>query len=318
MLLRRSLLIAASALPLVPLRPVLAAGRPAVVATTAMLGEPLRRITGETLDWQILMGEGVDPHLFRPTRRDIAALAGADAIVMSGLHLEAKLADTVERFSPAGGILRAGDQIPKEALLADSTGAVDPHVWMDPGIWPAALEGVLRELSGLQPDLAQGWAEPRASFQADAEALTAWAIGRVATIPPENRLLVTSHDAFGYFSRRLGLQVMAIQGISTESEAGLARIEEVVTALVQRQVPAVFVESSVSERAMGAVIEGAAARGHRVALGGTLFADAMGPPGTHEGTWLGMIDHDVTTIVRALGGQAPERGFWGRLRPAQA
>jgi manganese/zinc/iron transport system substrate-binding protein len=318
MLVRRSLLIAASALPFVPMRTVLAADRPKVVATTAMLGEPLRRITGKTLDWQILMGEGVDPHLFRPTRRDIASLAGADAIVMNGLHLEAKLAETVERFSPEGGILRVGDQLPKEELLADPTGAVDPHVWMDPAIWPAALDGMLRELSGLQPEQAEEWAEPQAGFRTEADALTAWAVERVATVPPENRLLVTSHDAFGYFSRRLGLEVMAIQGISTESEAGLARIEEVVAALVQRRVPAVFVESSVSERAMGAVIEGAAARGHRVALGGTLFADAMGPPGSHEGTWLGMIDHDVTTIVRALGGRAPERGFWGRLRPAQA
>ncbi|HEX2525594.1 MAG TPA: zinc ABC transporter substrate-binding protein [Geminicoccus sp.] len=318
MLLRRSFLLVATALPFIKPVSTGAAARPKVVATTAMLGEPLRRITGDTLDWQILMGEGVDPHLFRPTRRDIASLAGADAIVVNGLHLEAKLTDTIERFSPAGGILVAGEHVPGDALLQDATGAVDPHVWMDPGIWPSALEGVLAKLASLQPDGADAWSQSSESFCKEAEVLTAWAIERVASIPPENRLLVTSHDAFGYFSRRLGLEVMAIQGISTESEAGLARIQDVVAALVERKVPAVFIESSVSERAMGAVIEGAAARGHHVSLGGTLFADAMGQPGTHEGSWLGMIDHDVTTIVRALRGQAPERGFWGRLRPAQA
>ncbi|MDQ1081339.1 ABC-type Zn uptake system ZnuABC Zn-binding protein ZnuA [Pseudoroseomonas cervicalis] len=126
-------------------------------------------------------------------------------------------------------------------------------------------------------------------------------------------MLVTAHDAFNYFSRRYGIEVMGIQGLSTESEAGLRRIEELVGILVERRIPAVFVESSVSDRNVRALVEGAAARGHRVVIGGELFSDAMGAPGSYEGTYPGMIDHNVTVITRALGGQAPSRGFSGRL-----
>ena len=136
------------------------------------------------------------------------------------------------------------------------------------------------------------------------------------TVPAERRVLVTAHDAFGYFGRAYGWQVEGIQGISTESEAGLVRIGQLVDMLVARKIPAVFVESSVTDRAIRALIEGAAAQGHEVAIGGELFSDAMGQDGSYEGTWIGMIDHNVTTITHALGGDAPEHGMLGKLGEA--
>ena len=138
----------------------------------------------------------------------------------------------------------------------------------------------------------------------------------IASIPAPQRLLVTAHDAFNYFERRYGIEVLGIQGLSTEGEAGLRRIQDLVDLLVSRRVPAVFVESSVSDRNVQALVQGAAARGHRVAIGGELFSDAMGRPGTYEGTYIGMIDHNATMIARALGGDAPERGFQNRLGTA--
>lgn len=151
------------------------------------------------------------------------------------------------------------------------------------------------------------------ALQARIAALDAYAERAIASIPAQQRVLVTAHDAFNYFARRYRIEVKGIQGLSTESEAGVRRIQELVGLLVDRRIPAVFVESSVSDRNVLALIEGARARGHAVALGGELFSDAMGPPGSYEGTYVGMIDHNVTTVVRALGGQAPEKGFQGRL-----
>jgi len=134
-----------------------------------------------------------------------------------------------------------------------------------------------------------------------------------ALSPERQRVLVTAHDAFNYFARRYAIEVEGIQGLSTEGEAGVRRIQELVTLLVERRIPAVFVETSVADRNVQAVVAGARARGHQVVVGGELFSDAMGDPGTYEGTYIGMMDHNVTTVVRALGGQAPERGFQNRL-----
>jgi manganese/zinc/iron transport system substrate-binding protein len=144
-------------------------------------------------------------------------------------------------------------------------------------------------------------------------ALDAYVKRVIGSIPEQRRVLVTAHDAFGYFARRYGIAVEGIQGLSTEAEAGLRRIQELVEMLSQRGVPAVFVETSVNDRNVRALIEGAAAKGHRVAIGGALFSDAMGPPGTYEGTYVGMMDHNATTIARALGGEAPPKGLNGRL-----
>ena len=282
------------ALPALAAPPVSAAIDREPVATIAMIAEPL--------GIESLMGPGVDPHLYKLTRADIARLIEAPHLLYCGLGLEGKMLDAFERLAASGKPVTAVCETAPGAkrLQAASPGAADPHLWMDPALWAEALAAAANRLSLPAPE----------GF----ERLDAYARASIASIPPDARVLVTAHDAFAYFGRRYGLEVVGIQGVNTESEAGLRAIEAAVETVVARKLPAVFVESTVSDRNVRAIVEGAAARGHRVAVGGRLFSDAMGPEGTYEGTYVGMIDHNVTTIARALGGSAPARGMQGKLR----
>lgn len=286
---------------------------PRVVATTGMIADAARRIgDGEVL---ALMGPGVDPHSYRQTRSDIAALARADLVLWHGLHLEAQLQNFLEELAARTRVVAVADALPKDRLIASTEypDRFDPHVWMDPALWSLVSLTVQQALDAAAPEEAARHATEADTFRAEVAALDAYARAVLPTVPEAARVLVTAHDAFGYFGRAYGFDVLGIQGISTESEAGLARIGELVDVLVGRKVSAVFVESSVSDRTMRALIEGAAAKGHAVSIGGELYSDAMGPQGSYEGTYIGMIDHNVTTITRALGGQAPEQGMSGRL-----
>ena len=283
------------ALPALAVPPASAAIDREPVATIAMIAEPL--------GIESLMGTGVDPHLYKLTRADIARLIGAPHLLYCGLGLEGKMLDAFERLAAAGKPVTAVCEAVPEAerlpVAAGYAGAADPHLWMDPALWAEALEAAARRLGMPAPD---GFAQ-----------LDAYARASIGSIPPEARVLVTAHDAFAYFGRRYGLEVVGIQGVNTASEAGLRAIEAAVETVVSHGLPAVFVESTVSDRNVRAIVEGAAARGHRVNIGGRLFSDAMGPEGSYEGTYIGMIDHNVTTITRALGGRAPERGMQGKL-----
>jgi manganese/zinc/iron transport system substrate-binding protein len=288
-----------------------------VLTTTAMIGDVAREIGGERIRLEVLMGPGVDPHLYRATREDMARMLRADLVFYNGLGLEGKMADAFVRIARSGKpVYAVTELLPEDQLLEPEGlgGAYDPHVWMDPRAWSRAAELIADRLAHHDPAGAADYRRNLGALQERMRALDAYAERAVATIPEAQRVLVTAHDAFGYFGRRYGIEVLGIQGLSTESEAGVRRIQELVALLVERRVPAVFVETSVSDRNVRALVEGAAARGHRVVVGGELFSDAMGEPGTYEGTYIGMIDHNVTTIVRALGGEAPERGFQGRLR----
>jgi manganese/zinc/iron transport system substrate-binding protein len=305
--------IAALALP----APALAQRRPPLVlSTVGMVGDMAAAVAGSALRTETLIGEGVDPHLFRPTRNDIARLLAADVILANGHRLEGRMGDVFERARAAGKpVLLVAETLPRDRLRAhpEHPEAIDPHVWMDPTLWAEAAGALPPLFARLVPAEAAGFAERLASFRARLARLDAYGRQVLGSLPPARRLLVTAHDAFAYFGARYGLEVDSIQGISTESEANLARIEALVRRLVERQVPAVFAESSVPDRAVRALIEGAAARGWRVVLGGTLYADAMGRPGTYEGTYEGMLDHNITTIARALGGTPPPRGLNGKL-----
>ena len=192
-------------------------------------------------------------------------------------------------------------------------GHPDPHLWMDVALWSLVTEAARDALIAFDPPGAETYAANAAAYLAELAALDRFAKRTLGTVPPSVRVLVTAHDAFNYFGRAYGFEVIGIQGISTESEAGLRRIEELVDLLVDRQVAAVFVETSVSDRNVRALIAGAAARGHRMTIGGALYSDAMGAPGTYEGTYVGMIDHNVSTIAAALGGNVPAGGMAGRL-----
>jgi manganese/zinc/iron transport system substrate-binding protein len=205
--------------------------------------------------------------------------------------------------------------LPHDMLLSDGPEAEhpDPHVWMDPQLWKRCVSEVERQMCALDPEHADDYRNNSMDYQRKLDALDAYARESIASIPVTRRVFVTSHDAFQYFGRAYDIQVMGIQGLSTESEAGLRRVNELVTFLWQRQVPTVFFESSVPKRSIEALAAGVAARGHRLAMKGPMFSDAMGSAGTYEGTYLGMIDHNVTLLTRGLGGTAPERGWQGKL-----
>lgn len=296
-------------------RSVSAAPPVAVVTTTSMIADTARQVGGERVAVSALMGAGVDPHSYRQTRSDIAAMLRADTVLWHGLYLEAQLEEFLLELGQRKRVVAVGEAAPRDRLIAhaDYENRFDPHVWMDPSLWRSVVGAVRDVLTGIDPDGAPAYGAGAERHLAEIDTLNAYAADRLSTVPQEQRVLVTAHDAFSYFGRAYGFDVMGIQGISTESEAGLRRIEELVGILVARGISAVFVESSVSERNIRALIEGARAQGHDVTIGGELFSDAMGRSGTYEGTYIGMIDHNVTRITRALGGDAPEQGMQGRL-----
>ncbi|MET4129149.1 zinc ABC transporter substrate-binding protein [Roseovarius sp. MBR-6] len=286
-----------------------------VVATTGMIADTARAIGGDAVSVRALMGPGIDPHSFRQTRSDIAALTRADLVLWHGLYLEAQMEDFLARLGARQPVVAVGEAVPPGLRIAhpDYAGRFDPHVWMVPDLWRHVADGIAVALSGARPEAQREFADNARALRADLDRLGRYARDTLATVPTKARVLVTAHDAFGYFGRAYGFEVEGIQGISTESEAGLARIGELVEMLVARGIRAVFVESTVSERNIRALIEGAAARGHEVRIGGELFSDAMGLPGTYEGSYIGMIDHNITTIAHALGGRVPARGLNGKL-----
>ncbi len=289
-----------------------------VVATTGMVADLAVSVMPPGASVVALMGSGVDPHLYKPTRDDVARLMGADLVVTNGLMLEGRMGEVLSSASKGRPVIRLGDLpgVQQSGLVIrpeGSEGHPDPHIWLDPALWSMAAKSFAEELGARHPDSA-GDLRRRARDYADQLAeLSVWAQTTVATIPPSQRILITSHDAFRYFGRALGLRVEGIQGISTDSEPGLRRIGELVDLIVTNRVPAVFVESSVPSKSIEALVEGAKAKGHTVVVGGELYSDALGAAGTWEGTVAGMIDHNVTTIVRALGGTAPAGGWKGRL-----
>lgn len=295
------------------------ADRPiAVVATTAMVGDLVRSVAGDRADVTVLIGEGVDPHLFKATRSDIAAMSKADVVFYNGLLLEGKMTDALIRTATRTPVYPVTELL-AEGMLIEPAGIdhADPHVWMDPIRWASAAEVVRAKLSELDPEHADTYATNAAAYATELRELDGYARRVLATVPENARVLVTAHDAFHYFADAYGFRVEGIQGISTDSEAGVRDIERLVGLLVDDRIPAVFVESTVPDRNVRALVLGAKARGHTVAIGGELFSDAMGAPGTYEGTYLGMIDHNVTTIARALGGDAPARGWRGRLAASE-
>lgn len=290
-----------------------------VVTTIAQITDLVRTVAGDRATVIGLMGEGVDPHLYQPTRSDIASLLRADIVFYNGLHLEGKMTEVFDRLKRAEKPVHAVvERIAQEDLLSpeDFEGAHDPHVWMNPQLWISTVEFVCDELSAIDPEGRSVFRENTARYVEQLRELDAYARQVLETVPEQSRVLVTAHDAFNYFGEHYGFDVLGIQGISTESEAGVRHITRLVDTLVSRRVSAVFIETTVADRNINALIAGAGSKGHAVTIGGELFSDAMGKPGSYEGTYIGMIDHNVTTITRALGGKAPERGMQGLLGTA--
>ena len=314
---RRDILAVTTSVALLAASPLRAQSAPlTVVATTGMIADAARVVGGSAVQVRALMGPGIDPHSYRQTRSDIVALTRADLVLWNGLYLEAQMQGFLRKLAQRTPVVAVGEAVPSDRLIAhvDYDGKFDPHVWMVPGLWAHVVRAVRDAMITSAPEHADLFAANGDALLQQLDRLGTYAARVLDTVPDTSRVLITAHDAFGYFGRAYGFEVLGIQGISTDSEAGLGRIRGLVDLLVQRDIKAVFVETSVSDRNIRALIEGAAARGHTVQIGGELFSDAMGPPGTYEGTYQGMIDHNVTTIAAALGGQVPPRGMDGKLR----
>lgn len=290
--------------------------RARVVVTTGMIADVVRNVGGERVEVTSLMGTGVDPHLYKPTRTDIAALAGADIVFYNGLLLEGKMTDALMRVATSGRKVYAVTELLGEDYLLEPeqfAGHYDPHVWMDPDAWRRTIDVVRDKLTEHDPDGAETYRRNAERYRDELGRLVKYAETVLGSVSKDLRVLITAHDAFNYFGKRFGYEVVGIQGISTESEAGVQDIERIVQLLVERKIPAVFVETTVADRNVRALVQGASAREHEVTIGGSLYSDAMGAPGSYEGTYIGMIDHNVSTIAKALGGTVPRGGFQGRL-----
>lgn len=285
------------------------------VATVGMVGDIVRNVAGDRAEVTDIMGEGVDPHLYAASRDDVARMSRADMIFYSGLMLEGKMTDALVKVAHKKPVVAVTEGIDEEYLLTppEMSGHHDPHVWMDPAAWSKCVDVVANALSEHDPDGASTYRANGEAYKKSLSQLGDYGKEALSSIPEEKRVLITSHDAFNYFGRAFGLEVQGVQGISTESEAGLQRINQLVDMIVDRKVSAVFVETSVPKKNIEALVNGVRARGHDVKIGGTLYSDAMGSAGTYEGTYVGMIDHNITTVARALGGVAPENGFQGKL-----
>ncbi len=306
----KSLLVFLALLPTVGL----AEGRQyKIVTTIGMITDVVRNIAGEHAKVEGLIGEAVDPHLYKPTRNDVVKLQAADLVFYNGLLLEGKMNDILIRMAGKGKrIVPVTERIAEEPdyVIDGPESHYDPHVWMDVGGWMKAAEVIGETLAEYDKEHGDEYRQNAAAYISRLKDLHSYAKWALSLVPESQRVLITAHDAFNYFGRAYGVQVRGIQGISTESEAGVRDIENLVSFIIERDIRAVFVETSVADKNVRALVEGTRARGHQISIGGSLFSDAMGKSGTYEGTYIGMIDHNVTVVARSLGGKGvPEGGF---------
>lgn len=279
--------------------------RPIRVATTVgMITDIVRQVGGERVQVTGLMGPGVDPHLYKASEGDVLRLGTADVIFYGGLHLEAKLAEVLERLGERVKTVAVTDGIDRSVLLkpAQFEGQYDPHVWFDVTMWMKAVEKVRDTLVEMDPGSAELYRANAKVYLAELDELHRYVKAQAERIPPEQRVLVTAHDAFNYFGRAYGFEVRGLQGVSTAAEAGASDVRGLADFLAQRQIRAIFIESSVPVRNIEAVQAAVRSRGWNIVVGGELFSDAMGSAGTTEGTYIGMVRHNIDTIVSALSG----------------
>lgn len=286
-----------------------------IVATVGMVADIVHVVGGEQVAITQICGSGVDPHLYKPNRDDVQSIHSADVVFYCGLMLEGKMTSTLEKVGKKKPVVAVAEKLDPTTLLKpdEFEGHFDPHVWNDVSAWSQCVDVVAETLAEFDPDNKEDYLIRASEYRERLGELHEYGVKSIGSIPAENRVLITSHDAFNYFGRAYNLEVLGVQGLSTESEAGLQRVNELVDLLVTRNVKAVFIESSVSRKNIDALIEGAKSRDHNVIVGGELFSDAMGKDGTYEGTYVGMLDHNITTVATSLGGDADPKGFGGKL-----
>lgn len=272
-----------------------------IVATTNIVADLVRVLAPPHVVVEHLMGPGIDPHLYKASHGDVAKLMQADVVVYNGLHLEGKMAEIFEQLdSRQKRTIAVAAGIPSAQLIAVDANAHDPHIWMDPTLWRQAAEYVTRLLAEIDSQNAPQYSSKFLQYGLQLQALDAEIRQKLAAVPVERRILITAHDAFAYFGRAYGVEVRGLLGVSTAAEAGTADVRELAQLIVAKKIPAVFVESTVSERYLQSLQEAVSAQGGSVALGGQLFADALGDVGGPAGTYLQMMQSNVATIVAAL------------------
>lgn len=274
-----------------------------VVTTTSIVGDLVENIAGEAVEVTSLMGTGVDPHLYKASAGDVDKLAGADMIFYNGLYLEGKITDVLGQMRKSG-IFTVGvaEGIDKSLLFSpeEYQGYYDPHIWFDVALWKKAAKVVMEAFTLYDPENAPVYRHNTESYLEELDLLQAYIQKKIATLRPDRKVLITAHDAFNYFGKGYGFEVMGLQGISTDSEASVADIKNLSKIITERKIPAVFVETSISPRYMRALRASVKARGFDVRIGGSLYSDSMGNPGTEEGTYIGMFKSNVDTIVKSL------------------
>ena len=280
-----------------------------IVATTGMIADIAQQVGGSHVKVKGLMGPGVDPHLYKASAGDVDLLSGADLIFYNGLHLEGKMTEIFEQMKKRGiDTVAVTDGIDRSILFKPPQfeGNYDPHVWFDVTMWMTAVGTVRDTLVSIDPVNAEDYKENAGKYLSELASLNEYVKSKAALLPEDKRVLITAHDAFNYFGRQYGFEVRGLQGISTVSEAGTQDVQNLAAFIVEREIPAIFVESSVPPKFIEAVQAAVESRGFDVKVGGSLYSDAMGNPGTPDGTYIGMIRHNIDTIVGALlnGGQS--------------
>lgn len=271
-----------------------------ILTTTAIIQDAVKNIVQEDACVNSLMGPGIDPHTYQATQKDVQALSNADIIFYNGLDLEGKMSNLLKKMSLSKKVYAVSDCLDKSQLLCDGTIGIDPHIWFDIQLWKKIICFISQTLQAARPESAAYYQDNTIAYLAKLEVLHEAITKQIHSIPKQQRVLITAHDAFGYFGNAYGIEVVGLQGISTVSECGLKDIKRIVELIIQRNVKAVFFETSVSDKSMRAVLEGCADYGHKVRVGGYLYSDALGTPDTPEGTYCGMVHANATTIVNGL------------------
>lgn len=274
--------------------------KPYIVTTTGMIGDMIKNIAKDSAVVEAIMHPGVDPHLYKASQGDLKKIMDANYIFYNGLHLEGKLSEILEKQTAIKPVVSLGDSLPKQHIIQLSTSTYDPHIWFDVNLWKQASEIALRNLIRLNPENKSYYEANAQKYLNELNDLNNWVGSEISKIPQNKRVLITAHDAFSYFSKAYNIEVKGLQGISTLSEIGLRDVTNLVDFIIARDIPAVFVETSVSDKSLKAVQEGVRKQGKELAIGGNLYSDAMGQENTPEGTYVGMVKHNVNTIVKAL------------------
>ncbi|MDC7995089.1 metal ABC transporter solute-binding protein, Zn/Mn family [Altibacter sp. HG106] len=274
-----------------------------VVTTTTMITDVVKHIGGDHIEVQGLMGAGVDPHLYKASEGDVSKLYNADVIFYNGLHLEGKLVEVFEKMEQQNKTQVAlAEKLDKSGLIGSEyfASSYDPHVWFNISYFKTFASEVARTLSAAKPEFADSFETNKNNYLEQLDELEAELRATIDNLPPDDRILVTAHDAFNYFGQAFGFEVVGLQGLSTATEAGVQDVQRLADFIILHEVKAIFVESSVPRRTIEALQQAVNAKDHEVVIGGSLYSDALGNPGTEEGTYIGMFKYNVTTIVNAL------------------